>query len=205
MLWDGLFLVVAVVLAVNGWNRGVVASWRGPVAMVAATILVQHFYVDFAAWVTMRLRVSPETAVILGYLMLWFSAEAVLEIVAAMVLRFGPKQRPVFFNRVLGGFYGLAKATVIAVFPLMAASVDNQIPPPPADKSGLVLPQFAGSEGSYLLPGFRKLGTSLLPSIGPYVVSTKPPAFKPNYDSPEDKAETAPARPSGKELDNVLK
>ncbi|GEM_PF-2199763 len=205
MLWDGLFLVVLVVLAVNGWNRGLVASWRGPLAIVGATAIVQHLYVDFAAWVAMRLRVGPAAATTAAYLMLWFSTEAVLEIVLALVLRWNPKRRPIFADRLGGAFYGLAKAAVIAIFPLMAASVDNHIPPPPQDRSGLVLPSLAGAESSILMPGFSRVALSLLPGPGRYIVSTSPPSFTPSYEGPEEGSQRPASRPSGKELDNVLR
>src|SRR5262249_45399966 len=106
MLWDGLFVVMAVVLAINGYNRGLFASWRGPIAMIVTTFIVQQVYVDFAAWVTSRLRISPENAVIVGYLMLWFSIESLLEIVLNALIKGGPQRRPGTFNRILGIFYG---------------------------------------------------------------------------------------------------
>src|SRR5262245_18209236 len=140
MLWDGLFLIAATILAFNGWKRGLIASWRGPIAMILATLAVQPFYVDFATWIVSRLRVSPETAVLMAYLMLWLSIESVHEIVLAMVIRGGVQTRPIFFDRVGGVAYGLFKALVIITLPLMAVSAELKIPPPPPDRSGLVLP-----------------------------------------------------------------
>lgn len=204
MLWDGLFLAMAVILAINGYRRGVVASWRGPLAMVAATLIVRQFYVDFAAWVTARLRVSPDAAVVIGYLMLWFSIEALLEIVLASVLPGGQSKRPGAFNRIFGAGYGLAKAVVIAILPLMAASAEIKIPPPPPDKSGLVIPDFVGITGSMFIPGMRTVAGSLLPLAGPLIVSTKEPSYKPDYETPELKGPSS-GKALEKDIESVLK
>lgn len=207
MLWDGLVLIVATVLAVNGWNRGLVASWRGPIAMIAATLAVQPFYVDFSTWIVTRLRVSPETAVVAGYLMLWFSIEAILEIVLAMLIRGGVQQRPIFFDRLGGVFYGLAKTAVIVVLPLVAISVELKIPPPPPDRSGLVLPGYTGIENSYLVPGFRSVAEALVPLVGRFVASDKPPSFQPVYETPRKPApeEESRAGQMRREIEQLLK
>lgn len=211
MLWDGLFLVTAVVLAINGWNRGLIGSWRGPIAMAIATLVVQQFYVDFAAWVTSRLRINPESAVIVGYLMLWFSAEALLEMLLAMLLKGGKQHRPIFFNRLGGIFYGIFQATVFAILPLMAASVDIKIPQPPPDRSGLVVPEFAGVEGSYLVPGFKSVALAMVPIAGQFVVSTKPPSFTVDYKKPAPEGESGGGskqglgKPDTTEIENLLK
>jgi uncharacterized membrane protein required for colicin V production len=213
MIWDGMILLVAIFLAINGWNRGLMRSWRGPIAMVIATIVVQHFYIDFSTWIMARLRISPETAVIFGYLLLWFSLEAVIEITLAMLIRGGVAKQPLFFDRVGGVFYGLAKAAIIIVLPLMATSVDLKIPPPPPDKSGLKLPDETAAKGSYLVPGFTKVAEALMPLGGKWVVSENPPSWTPTYKDPETEKEQAQSD-SGenvkpvvdkKELENLLK
>ena len=209
MLWDGLFLIVATVLAFNGWKRGLIASWRGPIAMVLATLAVQPFYVDFATWIVSRLRVTPETAVLMAYLMLWFSIEAVLEIGVAMVIRGGVQTRPMLLDRLGGVIYGLFKTTVIITLPLMAVSAELKIPPPPADRSGLVLPSYSGIENSYLVPGFKAVAKELLPIAGQYVVSNKEPSFKPVYEAPKQVETGAPSAESNgtmrREIEQILK
>ncbi len=209
MLWDGLFLIAATILAVNGWNRGIIASWRGPIAMILATLAVQPFYVDFATWIVSRLRVSPETAVLAAYLMLWFSIDSILEIVLAMVIRGGVQTRPMFFDRAGGVIYGLFKATVIIILPLMAVSMPLKIPPPPPDRSGLALPSYSGVENAYLVPGFKAVATALLPVVGQFAVSTKEPSFKPVYDKPKViEGEAPPEETKGamrKEIEDILK
>jgi len=210
MLWDGLFLLVATVLAVNGWGRGLIASWRGPIAMILATLAVQPFYVDFATWIVSRLRVSPETAVLMAYLMLWFSIESVLEIVLAMLIRGGVQTRPLFFDRAGGVVYGLCKATIIITLPLMAESAELKVPPPPPDRSGLVLPAYSGIENSYLVPGFQAVAKALLPLAGQFVVSTKEPSFQPVYTPAKQEETEAPPSQESKgtmrrEIEDMLK
>lgn len=209
MLWDGLFLFAATILAVNGWRRGIIGSWRGPIAMILATLAVQPFYIDFSTWIVSRLRVSPETAVLAGYMMLWFSVEAVLEIVLAMVIRGGVQTRPIFFDRAGGVVYGLFKAAVIILLPLMAISAPLKIPAPPPDRSGLVLPANTGVENAYLVPGFKSVAAALLPLVGEFVVSTKEPSFKPVYEKPIIiEGEPAPEEKKGtmrKEIEDILK
>lgn len=207
MLFDGLILLVAVVLAVNGWKRGLIGSWRGPIAMLIATVIVQRLYIDFSAWVVSRLRVAPEQGVIIGYLMLWFSLEAVVEILFSMLIRGGVPRRPAILDRLGGAVYGLLKAVVIVVLPLMAASADLKIPPAPIDKSGLVLPGLDAGQKALLVPGFASIAKSLLPIAGAYVVSEKPPSFTPVYDSQksEESQEPPGKKLNKKELENLLK
>jgi uncharacterized membrane protein required for colicin V production len=204
MLWDGLILLAAIVLAINGWNRGLLRSWRGPIAMVIATLVVQHYYIDFSTWIMSRLRISPETAVIFGYLILWFSLEAVIEIALAMLIRGGVAKQPFFFDRVGGVVYGLAKAAVIIVLPLMATSVDLKIPPPPADKSGLKLPDESAAKGSFLVPGFSQVADAVMPLAGKWVVSYDAPSFTPSYKDPEKEKQQADAAGTEQPVEQVV-
>ena len=207
MVWDGLIVVLAVVLCVNGWNRGLLRSWRGPLAMIAATLITQRFYIDFSTWIMSRLRIAPEAAVVIGYLMLWFSIESVLEITISMLVRGAVQQRPLFFDRAGGVLYGLAKTSVIVLLPLMALSVELKIPPPPEDLSGLQLPSAAASmQGSLLMPGYTTVAHSLLPMLGNYVVSLNAPSFTPTYPRPEQaSAEEKKPEIDKQELENLLK
>jgi hypothetical protein len=204
MLWDGVFLVMATILAINGYKRGLLASWRGPIAIVLTTLAVQYIYIDFAAWVAARLRVGPQQAVVVGYLLLWFAIEALLEILLEALLKGGMPKRPGTFNRIAGVGYGLCKAVLIAILPLMAAGVDIKIPEPPPDRSGLVVPQLAAVEGSYLMPGFTAVAHAALPIAGTFVVSTKAPSFKPDYSTPELKS-PQDSKQLEKDIDSVLK
>lgn len=209
MLWDALIITVATVLAVNGWHRGLIASWRGPIAIVLATLAVKPLYVDFSTWLVSRTHVSPETAVLAGYLILWFSIEAVLEIGLEMLIRIRAQMQPRFLDRLAGALYGVVKAVTIAILPLMAVSVDLKIPAPPPGSSMLMLPGFATGESSYLLPGLKALAVALLEPGGCFVVSTQEPSFKPVFEKPktaEPKNESASGKDSERqEIEKLLK
>jgi uncharacterized membrane protein required for colicin V production len=207
MLFDGLLLLTALILAVNGWHRGLIRSWRGPIAMIIATIVVQQFYVDFATWIVSRLKVSPETAVVLGYLISWFSLEAVLEILLSMFIKDAIKSQPVFFDRLGGVAYGLFKAVVIATLPLMAICAEIKVPEPPPDKSGLKIPGLDAAHQAVFMPGFKKLAESLLPALGNYVVSDKEPSFTPVFDTVknEETQQVKDTRKTEQEIQNLLK
>lgn len=207
MLFDGLLLVIAIVLAVNGWHRGLVRSWRGPIAMIVATIIVQQIYVDFATWIVSRLKVTPEAAVIIAYLVAWFSIEAVLEILLVMLVKDVIKTRPVFFDRLGGVFYGLFKAVVIVILPLMAISVPLKVPTAPADKSGLKIPGMDVSQQAIFMPGFKKIAEALIGSLGTYVISDKAPSFTPVFDNVdnEETQQVKDKRKTQQEIQNLLK
>jgi len=207
MFFDGLFGLAAIVLAVNGWHRGLLRSWRGPIAMVLATLIVQHFYIDFSTWIVSRLLISPEAGVMIGYLILWFSLESILEIVLAMVIKDGVKKRPTFFDRMGGAVYGLVKALIIILLPLMAISVDLKIPSPPPDKSGLQFSALETSGQAILVPGFKKVAVSLVPLIGKYVVSQNAPSFTPVFDTVENESgrQAEDRERTQKEIQNLLK
>src|SRR5688572_32277832 len=120
MVWDGFVFLVAVTLAFAGWNVGIINSWRGPIAVVAATIATQQFYVDFATWIVQQLRVDPPMAIGLGYVLLWVLLEIVIEILLNIIIPLNTKKRPQLFERIAGAALGLAKAAIIVILPLMA-------------------------------------------------------------------------------------
>jgi len=183
MLLDGLFLVVAIGLAVNGWHRGLIASWRGLLAMILATVAVKFVYVDFSAWLLMRLQGSLLTAVVFGYLICWLTAEILIEMGLGMIFKEESKRKPRFADRAGGVLYGLSKASVIFLLPAMAIAVEIQIPPPPAVKTAVSLPELRYD--GYLIAGFRQVARALVPVIGPYVVSERPPGFEMKYKQPD--------------------
>ncbi len=199
MFWDLLFIAILVVLGVNGYNRGLIASWRGVVAMAAATLIAQQFYIEFAAWVSFRLKISAEPALVAGYLMLWLSVDTVLEIILAVAIQGARQRRPGALDRICGIAYGLAKSLVLILLPLLVTTVACKIPPAPIDKSGLVLPDFLTTNGSYLLPGFRTVAQAMLPIAGKFVVSDKAPSFKMPLKESADKQSLE------KDLEDVLK
>lgn len=191
LVFDGLIVIVGTILAFNGYKRGLVASWRGPIAIIAATIAVKYVYVDFATWIMSRLGINPEAAVLIGYLMLWFSLEIILEIVLAMTFKQEAQKAPVMLDRLGGAGYGLLKTAVIIILPIMAVSADIKIPAPPPDKIRQNIEVFGSRDETYLVSGFRNIARALLPIIGGFVVSEKEPSFKPRYK--KDRSEKADA------------
>ncbi len=141
MVFDNIIIFLAVILAISGWNRGLLRSWRGPLAIVITVLLVQHIYINFAAWLTLHLYIAPVVAVFVSYLMLWLSLEAFMELILAVVLRDQFVHRQIFFDRLGGVCYGLIEAIIILVLPVMATAVKIDIPPPPDGNAlKLVLP-----------------------------------------------------------------
>jgi uncharacterized membrane protein required for colicin V production len=181
MLWDGLIVVLIVTLALAGWNVGIINSWRGPVAMLIATIATQQFYVDFCTWIVQQLRVPPEQAIGIGYVLLWLAIEIVIELLMSVLLPFGSKNKPVFFERAAGATLGVIRALVIILLPMIALHGPIKVPSPPPDKSALVNPMQSGIDKSGLLAFFYNMGKGLYPAARPIVVSEKEPSFKPNF------------------------
>lgn len=181
MIWDGLIVVLIVTLAVTGWNVGIVNSWRGPVALLIATIATQMFYVDFCTWIVQQLRVPPAQAIGIGYLLLWGGIDIVLELLMAVLIPFGTKNKPTFFFRAAGAGFGLFRALVVILLPLIALQGPIKIPAPPADKAALINPMESGIDKSGLIPVFTNIAKGLYPAASGLVVSTKEPSFKPNF------------------------
>ena len=181
MLWDGLMIVLVLTLAVAGWNVGIVNSWRGPLAIVVATVVTQIFYVDFSTWIVQQLRMPPDQAIATGYVLLWCAVEIVAELLFSLILPFNKKTRPMLFERIAGAGLGAAKGLIIIILPFLALSGPIKIPHAPADKSALINPLDLGIEKSTLVPVFTGVAKGLLPGVGGLVISTKDPSFKPNF------------------------
>lgn len=181
MIWDGLIVILILTLAVAGWNVGIVNSWRGPIAIVIATVVTQMFYVDFSTWIVQQLRVSPEQAIGIGYVLLWSLVAIVAELLMNVILPFGTKNRPMFFNRLAGAAFGIARGILIVLLPMIALLGPIKVPTAPADKSALVNVMETGINKSPTVAFFNGVAKSLYPNFGPAVVSTKAPSFKPNF------------------------
>jgi hypothetical protein len=181
MLWDGLIVVLILTMMIAGWNVGIINSWRGPIAIVIATLLTQMFYVDFSTWIVQQLRVIPAQGIAIGYILLWCAIDIACEIIMGIVLPFGSKNRPVFFGRVGGAFFGLIRALIIIVLPMIAVQAPSKIPAPPPDKAPLINPMQSGIDKAGLVGFFNDFSKGLYPSLSGMVVSTKEPSFKPNF------------------------
>lgn len=181
MLWDGLMVALVLTLAVAGWNVGIVNSWRGPFAIVLATVVTQIFYVDFATWIVQQLRMPPDQAIATGYVLMWCGTEIVCELLLSVIVPFNKKTRPMLLERISGALLGAAKGLVIILLPFLALQAPIKVPHPPADKSALVNPLDLGIEKSSLIPVFTGIAKNAMPAIGSFVVSTKEPSFKPSF------------------------
>jgi hypothetical protein len=192
MLWDILFLLVALTLAAAGWTTGIVNSWRGPFAMIFATLITQRFYIDFSTWIVQQLRTQPEAAVALGFTTMWIASEIVIEVLMS-VIPLSSKHRPNIVSRILGAVLGCAKAALIFLLPLMALQVPITIPVPPKEKIPISFLMVSGVNDSMAIVVFRSLAKEYLPTAGKFVVSTAKPSFTPNFVRPEDnEADSAP-------------
>lgn len=183
MLWDVLMVLAALGLGIAGWNVGLINSWRGPVAIILATVVTQMFYVDFATWMVQQLMIKPDYAVLFAYLMMWLVIEICTELMMSLFFSWNRKERPIAFDRVGGVLFALLKWACICMFPVVAFISPNKIPAPPAATDGLINPIKLGVEDSRLIKMFADAGKGM-PFVKAIVVSDKEPSFKPNFDRP---------------------
>jgi len=188
MVWDGLIIVLIVTLAIAGWSVGIVNSWRGPLAVIIATLVTQQLYIDFATWIVQQLRCSPEMGIGIGYILMWGAIEIIAEILLNLILPFGKKTRPLMYERALGAVLGIFKALLVVILPLMCLQVQNQIPKPPEEKAQLTILIDSGADKSALIKAFSGVAKGWVPMIGGLVVSTKPPSFKPTFRNSKEES-----------------
>lgn len=188
MLWDVLIGLSAIGLAMAGWNIGLINSWRGPVAMVVATIATQMFYIDFATWIIQQLQVKPAYAALFAYLMMWLLIEIMLEIAMNLFLTWNRKERPRIYDRFGGVLFALFKWACVCMFPLVAMQYPGKLPEPPPAKDGLINPMSLQIEDSTLIKLFTETGKQMS-FLKPLIVSTKEPSFKPNFEKTKVKVE----------------
>jgi hypothetical protein len=188
MIWDGLIILLAITLAIAGWNVGIINSWRGPIAIIIATLATQQLYVDFSTWVVQQLRVQPDMAVAIGYVLLWGAFEITLEILLSVLVPLGSKKRPMMFERIAGAFMGLVKAAIVVLLPVMCLQVvdQNGIPKPPPQKNQMTNLIDSGADKSTFIKIFGGIAHGMLPTLGPVVVSKKTPSFQPNFSGKSD-------------------
>jgi uncharacterized membrane protein required for colicin V production len=186
MLWDGLIVLIVFTLGIAGWTVGIINSWRGPFAMLVATLVTQHFYVDFGAFLLQQLRMSPQYSLVLSYILLWGAVEMGTEVLMMIVLQFNRKVKPMFFERLFGLVFGLLKGFVVVLLPAIALQAPVKLPSAPADKSALINPVDSGVDRSMLIPYLDGIGKGLYPTLGNLVASTKEPSFKPDFHGDEN-------------------
>lgn len=184
MLWDVLIVFAALGLGIAGWNVGLINSWRGPFALILATVVTQMFYVDFATWIVQQLSVKPDYAVLFSYLMMWLVIEICTELAMNLFLSWNRKERPRALDRVGGVLFALVKCLCICLFPVVAFVSPSKVPeaPTPPSDSQLINPIKLGVEDSRLIKFLEETGSSL-PFVKSIVVSDKQPSFKPNFEN----------------------
>ena len=182
MIYDGLIAIAFIALCLAGWNVGIVNSWRGPIAMVIATVVTQQFYIDFGTWICQQTLIKPNFCAFLSYLMMWLVVDIVTEIIMGLVLTFNRKERPVAFERIAAVGLAMVRWTIIVTFPLMAMIAPNKIPVPPKYDDGLINPLSASFDESRIITAMAGVSKGMLPTFGPAVISNKPPSFKPNFE-----------------------
>lgn len=184
MLWDVLIVFAALGLGIAGWNVGLINSWRGPVALILATVVTQMFYVDFATWMVQQLSVKPDYAVLFAYLMMFLVIEICTELAMNLFFSWNRKERPGALDRVGGVIFALVKWVCICLFPVVAFVSPSKVPAPPTPPAdtALINPIKLGVEDSRLIKFFAETGSSI-PIVKSIVVSDKEPSFKPNFEN----------------------
>jgi uncharacterized membrane protein required for colicin V production len=185
MFWDGLIVFVGICFVLLGWNKGIMREWTGFIALIITTLVTKLVYIDFSAWLVSRLWISPTAAVLIGYVVLWFFIDALVELLMALLIA-GPKEhQPNLLDRLGGLGYGLIKTLIVVLLPIMAVNTPIKIPPAPPDRSGLALPNLTeDSSSSILLPKFTVLANNLSSKFGQYLISDQAPRFKVEFTSP---------------------
>ena len=182
MIFDGLILMALGALCLAGWKVGLINSWRGPIAMVVATIVTQQFYIDFGTWIAQQTLFTPDICAFLAYGMMWVVADIVTELCMTLVLTWGSKNTPKVLDRFGGVFLAVLRWSIICTFPLMAMYSPSKIPQAPKHDDGLINPWKDGFQQSPLVGALTGFSKSMLPGLGCIVVSNKEPSFKPNFD-----------------------
>jgi uncharacterized membrane protein required for colicin V production len=181
MLWDALIALTIITLGIAGWNVGLINSWRGPFGIVAATIAARMFYVDFATFIVQQLKLPPQMAIALAFVLIWCVIDSIVEVLMLVILQFNRKTKPMFFERLFGAAFGLFRGFLIVLLPAVALQGPIKVPASAPDKSQLINPMDAGLETSVLLPVLNKTGAAFYPLLGPLVSNSNPPSFKPGY------------------------
>ena len=183
MVWDGLICLAIIVLAIAGWQVGIVNSWRGPFAIVMASVGVQHFYVDFATWIVQQMRIPAATAVVVGYILLWLAFEISSELLLSACIHWGTKHAPRMFERLGGAMLGVLKVFVFVLLPLIVVQAKITVPEPPKEVCQVEIPMPSGLDESSVIAGLTPFAKSLVPTLGKFVVSTAGPSFEPVFNT----------------------
>lgn len=132
MFLDGIIVAMTLIVCINGWQRGLLRSMRGFVAIVVATLAAPYLYPHLANWLNYKIDLNAAEVTVTAYLLCWVFLSALVTAVLVQASRQSWLNRPWILDR-LGGFgYGLAKAAFLVVLalavsmtPVKLSSVSN--------------------------------------------------------------------------------
>lgn len=181
MIWDFVVVYVLLTFAVAGWNIGLLNSWRAPVAMLAATFITQVCYLDFSAWLQGETHLPGDSAVFLGYVLLWLSFTIAGEGILFFLVpfdRFRTISKP---DKWGGAILGLAKGGLLLCFATLASVCAVDFPNPPHYPEIARWVQETSGE-SNLLDHLRRVAIRLPDPVVASVVAVNGPSFRPVYN-----------------------
>jgi len=193
MIWDGFILYFAVAFAVAGWNVGFKRSLPSLLPVLAATVIAQTLYVDFATWIVEQLRIPPDSAVFIAYLLLWLALEFAGEAILGLLFYSPTPRNMLKINRVGGAAIGIFKCATVLVFASLTALVNESVPDPPKYDSKAFWIMDSAND-SALLQICESLAAVTPPKVAAAVVSTQKPTYSPQFHHSHDLRTTARVR-----------
>lgn len=185
MIWDGFILYFAIAFAIAGWNVGFKRSMPSLLPVVLATVVTQALYVDVATFVVEQLRIPPDSAIFITYLLLWLALEFAGEAFLSMLF-YSPTPREMLkINRFGGAAIGLFKCATVLVFASLTALVNESVPDPPKyDSKAFWIMDTAND--STLLQICENVAAVTPPKVAAAVVSTQKPTYTPEFHHSHD-------------------
>jgi uncharacterized membrane protein required for colicin V production len=185
MIWDGFILYFAIAFAIAGWNVGFKRSLPSLLPVLAATVITQALYVDFATWIVEQLRIPPDSAVFIAYLLLWLVLEFAGEATLGMLFYSPTPRNMLKINRFGGSLIGIFKCATVLVFASLTALLNESVPDPPKyDSKAFWIMDSANS--STLLQMCESLAAVTPPKVAAAVVSMQKPTYTPEFHHSHD-------------------
>lgn len=155
---DIAILVLLVAFMLKGLLRGLIKELCTLAGLLVGAIIAFRFHNPLAQWLLDAVNLPSQLAVVAAFLALFLVSVIVFAVLGFVLSRF---VRLIFlggFNRVLGGFFGLAQGVVLLALVLFALSLST-------------LPDFLQSRytDSQLAPPFVELGEVLFRSGHAYM------------------------------------
>ena len=182
MIWDFVVLYVLLTFAVAGWNIGFLNSWRSPIAMYGATLITQTGYLNFSMWLEEQTRLAGDSAVFLGYVVLWLSVTMILEAMMLIVMPINAYTKLTRPDKIGGALLGCAKGMLLLCFATLASVCAVDFPNPPS-YPGIAHWVRETSGESRLLDELRVLAIRLPEPVVASVVSVNGATFRPTFET----------------------